>query len=137
MNASNENTALHVDVEKTKAYYSALREEDLCDCEGCRYYRANVRQAFPKIADYLDSLGMDIAKPFHVSYVELEKENKMLYNACCYVAFGECGLDFSQTVDGAVLTRAGACPDSGVEEPHIELEIIELEMPMKEMEAQD
>lgn len=128
MNASYENTALRVDIEKTKVYYSALREEDLCDCEGCQYYRAHVRQAFPIIADYFDSLGMDIAKPFHVSYVELEKENKMLYMACCYVAFGECGLDFSQTFDGAVLTRAGACPDSGVEEPHIELEIEELTM---------
>ena len=128
MNASNENTALHVDVEKTKAYYSVLREEDLCDCEGCRYYRAHVRHVFPIIADYFDSLGMDIAKPFHVSYVELKKENKMLYIACCYVAFGDCGLDFSQTIDGMVLTRAGACPDSGVEEPHIELEIEELTM---------
>ena len=128
MNASYENTALRVDIEKTKVYYSALREEDLCDCEGCQYYRAHVRQASPIIADYFDSLGMDIAKPFHVSYVELEKENKMLYMACCYVAFGECGLDFSQTFDGAVLTRAGACPDSGVEEPHIELEIEELTM---------
>ncbi|MBR4538871.1 MAG: hypothetical protein IKO52_08515 [Clostridia bacterium] len=128
MNASNENTALRVDVEKTKAYYSAFREEDLCDCEGCRYYRAHVRHAFPIIADYFDSLGMDIAKPFHVSYVVLKKENKMLYIACCYVAFGDCGLDFSQTIDGMVLTRAGACPDSGVEEPHIELEIEELTM---------
>ena len=128
MNASYENTALRVDIEKTKAYYSALREEDLCDCEDCRYYRAHVRQAFPKIADYFDSLGMDIAKPFHVSYVELEKENKILYMACCYVAFGYSGLDFSQTIDGMVLTRAGACPDSGVEEPHIELEIEELTM---------
>ena len=128
MNASYENTALHVDIEKTKAYYSALREEELCDCEGCQYYGAHVRHAFPIIADYFDSLGMDIAKPFHVSYVELKKENKMLYIACCYVAFGDCGLDFSQTIDGMVLTRAGACPDSGVEEPHIELEIEELTM---------
>ena len=128
MNASYENTALRVDIEKMKAYYTALREEELCDCEGCQYYRAHVRQAFPKIADYFDSLGMDIAKPFHVSYVELEKESKMLYIACCYIAFGDCGLDFSQTIDGAVLTCAGACPDSGVEEPHIELEIQELTM---------
>lgn len=132
-----DNNALHIDLEKTRAYYSALREEELCHCEDCRYYRAHVRQAFPKIADYFDSLGMDIVKPFHVSYVELEKESKMLYIACCYIAFGDCGLDFSQTIDGTVLTRAGTCPDSGVEVPHIELQIIELEMPMKEMEAQD
>ena len=129
------NNELTIDIEKTKAYYSALREEELCDCEGCRYYRAHVRQAFPKIADYFDSLGMDIEKPFSVSYVEIEKENKILYMACCYVAFGDCGLDFSQTIDGAVLTRAGACPDSGVEEPHIELQIIELEMPYAKKET--
>ena len=129
------NNELTIDIEKTKAYYSALREEDLCDCEGCRYYRAHVRQAFPKIAEYFDSLGMDIEKPFSVSYVEMEKESKMLYMACCYVAFGDCGLDFSQTIDGAVLTRAGACPDSGVEEPHIELQIIELEMPYAKKET--
>lgn len=72
---------------------------------------------------------MDIEKPFSVSYVEMEKENKMLYMACCYVAFGDCGQDFRRMIDGAVLTCAGACPDSGVEEPHIELEIQKLEMP--------
>ena len=135
MNASNENTALRVDVEKTKAYYSAFREEDLCDCEGCRYYRAHVRQAFPIIADYFDSLGMDIEKPFSVSYVEMEKESKMLYMACCYVAFGDCGLDFRQMIDGAVLTRAGACPDSGVEDAHIELAIETLTMPYHKEET--
>lgn len=124
-----ENNALCLNLEKTKAYYNAIRMEDLCDCEGCRYYRANVRRLFPQIAKYFDSLGMDIEKPFHVSYMELEKENKILYMACCYVAFGDCGLDFSQTIDGAVLPRARACHDSGVEEPHIELEIQELEMP--------
>ena len=124
-----ENNALCLDLEKTKDYYNTIRMEDLCNCEGCRYYRANVRRLFPQIAKYFDSLGMDIEKPFHVSYMELEKENKILYMACCYVAFGDCGLDFSQTIDGAVLTRAGACPDSGVEEPHIELEIEELTMP--------
>ena len=135
MNASNGSAALRVDAEKTRAFYRALREEELCDCEGCQYYRAHVRQAFPKIADYFDSLGMDIAKPFHVSYVELEKENKMLYMACCYVAFGECGLDFRQMIDGAVLTRAGACPDSGVEDAHIELAIETLTMPYHKEET--
>ena len=135
MNASYENTALRVDIEKTKAYYSALREEELCDCEGCQYYRAHIRQAFPIIADYFDSLGMDIAKPFHVSYVELKKENKMLYIACCYVAFGDCGLDFRQMIDGAVLTCAGACPDSGVEDAHIELAIETLTMPYHKEET--
>ncbi len=130
-----DNNALHIDLKKIRAYYNAICEEELCDCEDCRYYRAYVRQAFPKIADYFDSLGMDIEKPFSVSYVEIEKENKILYMACCYVAFGDCGLDFSQTIDGAVLTRAGACPDSGVEEPHIELQIIELEMPYAKKET--
>ena len=130
-----DNNALHIDLEKTRAYYSALREEELCHCEDCRYYRAHVRQAFPKIADYFDSLGMDIAKPFHVSYVELEKESKMLYIACCYIAFGDCGLDFSQTIDGAVLTRPGACPDSGVEDAHIELAIETLTMPYHKEET--
>ena len=38
------------------------------------------------------------------------------------------GHDCKVMVGGAVLTRAGACPDSGVEEPHIELEIEELTM---------
>ena len=120
---------LIVEIEKTRAYYQTVHPADLCDCEGCRHYRANVRRLFPQIAKCFDSLGMDIEKPFSVSYVEMEKENKMLYMACCYVAFGDCGQDFRRMIDGAVLTCAGACPDSGVEEPHIELEIQKLEMP--------
>ncbi len=127
------NDLLNVDLEKTKAYYNGVQPSDLCDCEGCRNYRARVRQAYPQMAQYLDSLGIDIEKPFHVSYADLPNEpDTLLYISCCYAAFGECGPDFSRQIDGLVLTRAGACPDSGVDEPHIELQIVELKLPFQE-----
>ena len=31
-----ENNALCLNLEKTTAYYNAIRMEELCDCEGCR-----------------------------------------------------------------------------------------------------
>lgn len=127
--------SLQVDLEKTKAYYACVRQEDLCDCPGCWNYRQRVKGAYPQMARYLETLGIDIEKPFHVSYVESREPHQMLYLSCCYVAFGESGFGFSRQVDGLEFTRAGACPDSGVEEPHLELQIPELTLPFQEEEG--
>ena len=48
-----------MDFEGTKQYYERLTEEDLCQCEYCRTYVRAVRTALPRLAVYLERLGVD------------------------------------------------------------------------------
>jgi len=123
---------LRVDAEKTRAYYAAVRPEELCACPGCQNYRSRVKRAYPRMAGYLKGLGIDIEKPFHVSYIEMDDPSRMLYLNCCYVAFGACSPDFRQQIGQMLFAKAGACPSSGVDEPHMALEIPQLELPWEE-----
>ena len=47
------------DLEKTRAYYRNLGPENICDCAYCQNYCARVKAAYPEVARYLDSLGVD------------------------------------------------------------------------------
>ena len=122
---------LDVDVSRTRRFYQEEKEEELCDCDGCKNYRARVKRAYPEAAAYLDSLGVDIAKPFHVSYVDLG-DGRMLYIDACYILFGEADYAFHHAVGGVEVIPALAYPDPGVEEPHLVLEIAQLKLPCPE-----
>lgn len=78
------------DIEKTRAYYRALGPEDICDCAYCRNYCAKVRAAYPEVARYLDSLGVDIEKPFEASPLEPDGKGDLEYCVCQYVVLGTC-----------------------------------------------
>ena len=56
-----------INVEQTKKYYKDIKQEDLCDCNYCKNYYLQVKDAYPKVAEFLDSIGIDIEKPFETS----------------------------------------------------------------------
>ncbi len=58
---------MNPDIAKTRAYYSALGPETICDCADCWNYCAKVKGAYPEVAQYLAALGVDIEKPFEAS----------------------------------------------------------------------
>ncbi len=119
---------LDVDVSRTRLFYQEEKEDDLCDCDGCKNYRALVRRAYPEAAAYLDSLGVDIAKPFHVSFVDLG-DGFMLYKAACYILFGDADYSFHHAVGGVDILPALSYPDPGAGEPHLVLKIALLKLP--------
>ena len=59
-----ESEELILDIEKTKAYYAQISERDLCICKYYPNYVHEIRAAYPKVAKYLASSGIDIEKPF-------------------------------------------------------------------------
>ena len=59
-----------INVEQTKKYYKDIKQEDLCDCNYCKNYYLQVKDAYPKVAEFLDSIGIDIEKPFETSPLE-------------------------------------------------------------------
>ena len=54
-----EEAVMKPDLEKTRAYYHNFSSENICDCDYCQNYCARVKAAYPEVARYLDSLGVD------------------------------------------------------------------------------
>ena len=53
---------MNADIARTKEYYQSVAESALCNCDYCCNYRIHIKSAFPKVAGYLASLGIDIEK---------------------------------------------------------------------------
>ncbi len=58
----------HVDFEKTKTYYQT---HSLCECCCCRNLYAQIKQAAPKLDQFLSTFGVDITKPDEAASVEM------------------------------------------------------------------
>ena len=76
---------MNVNISATKDYYNSITDALLCDCNYCRSYRSQVKSAFPKVAAYLDSLGIDIEKPFETSPLEPNENGTLEYCCCQYI----------------------------------------------------
>ncbi|MBR6029135.1 MAG: GNAT family N-acetyltransferase [Clostridia bacterium] len=122
---------IRIDADRTREYYRGLSDADLCDCEGCRNYRQMIRQSCPMAANYLSLLGIDIEKPFNVSYLE-PINGRLLYIDCDYAAFGECDLAFIHQVDGLEISHGFLYPDPGIEGPYVVLQINSVELPFSD-----
>ena len=113
---------MKVDIEKTKKYYSSLKPESLCRCNYCKNYCMQIKAAYPMIASYLASFGVDIEKPFETSPLEPD-ENKILeYCACQYIVFGSCSNTYHHRIGEVEFHVASSYPSTGIEEEYFVLE---------------
>ena len=112
----------------TKEYYNSLSEASLCDCAYCRNYRLQVKSAYPKIAEYLCSLGIDIEKPFETSPLEPDENGMLEYCCCQYIAFGSCEAEYHHKIDGVELRIATSYPKTGVEQAHFVIELYPVQL---------
>lgn len=126
---------LHIDVEKTRRYYAGENTDAYCQCPGCVKYRKRIAAERPEIGEYLATLGIDIAKPFHLSYLEPEN-GVQVYTDCHYVAFGDGDLAWSKDFGDAELLPGLFFPDPGVEEPFVVLEIPQIYLPFPQANGQ-
>ncbi len=111
-----------MNIRKTKEYYTGLTDRDLCQCAFCRTYAKEIRTSLPHIAEYLDSIGVDIEKPFEVIPVD-EYTDYMEYTGAQYIVFGE-HTGFKETViDGIYVVYADSHPADSINEKHFVIEI--------------
>ena len=110
------------DIEKTRAYYSNLGPENICSCGYCRNYCTRVKEAYPEVARYLDSLGVDIEKPFETSPLEPDEDGYLEYCVCQYVVFGTCSTDYAHQIGDVKFGISGRHPDTKLEEEHFVLD---------------
>ncbi len=122
---------LDIDTEKTRRYYAEENEEDYCDCDSCKHYRARIAKEFPGIAEYLETLGIDISKPLRLSYIRTE-DGMIMYFDCLYAAFGNGDLAWRKDIGDVEIIPALLFPDPGVEEPFVVIQISQIRLPFKE-----
>ena len=102
------------DIEKTRAYYRNLGPENICGCAYCQNYCARVKAAYPEVALYLDSLGVDIKKPFETMPLEPDENGYLEYCVCQYAVFGSCQEDFTHQIGDVTFGCSDCHPNTKI-----------------------
>lgn len=98
-----------MDIEKTKAYYEKINREDICDCIYCQNLIDEIKQAYPDVADYLFSLGVNIERPFEVFFpIENHSNGYMDYPLVQYLIIGNSS-DYKGTRIGDIIIGISDC----------------------------
>ena len=119
---------MDVNISATKDYYNSITDASLCDCGYCRSYRLQVKSAFPKVAAYLDSLGIDIEKPFETSPLEPDEKGMLEYCCCQYIAFGNCEPEYHHKIDNVEFRVAESYPHIDIEQEHFVMEMFPIQL---------
>ena len=80
-------------------------------------------RSYPEVARYLDSLGVDIEKPFETSRVEPDEDGYLEYCACQYVVFGTCSPDYAHQTGDVKFGISNCHPDTKLEKEHLVLDL--------------
>ncbi|MEE0964702.1 MAG: hypothetical protein U0L73_10905 [Ruminococcus bromii] len=113
---------MNVDIAKTKEYYAAIADTELCDCSYCRNYRLQIKSAYPEVAEYLMTLGIDIQKPFETSPLEPDENGMLEYCCCQYIVFGSCTPEYHHRIGDVEFRVATSYPGTGIEQAHFVIE---------------
>ena len=114
---------MKINILKNKEYYDSIRKASLCNCSYCHNYRLRVKSAFPKVAMYLESLGIDIEKPFEISPLEPDEHEMLEYGCCQYIVFGSCESKYYHKIDDVEVRIATSYPSTSIKEEHFVLEL--------------
>ncbi len=113
---------MNVDIAKTKEYYAAIADSELCDCSYCCNYRLQIKSAYPEAAEYLMTLGIDIQKPFETSPLEPDENGILEYCCCQYIIFGSCKPEYHHRIGDVEFRVATSYPGTGIEQEHFVIE---------------
>ena len=67
------------DPERTGGFY-AQAPDTLCECSGCRNFRAAVSRMSEELRSFLEQFGIDPAKPAEMSVVYAPAKDELCYN---------------------------------------------------------
>lgn len=119
---------MNVNVPQTKEFYHSITATSLCDCSYCRSYRVQIKAASPEVAEYLDTLGIDIEQPFETSPLEPDENGMLKYCGCQYIVFGNCKSDYHHRIGNVEFRMATSHPQTGIEQEHFVLEFYPIEL---------
>ena len=108
--------------EKTEAYYRTLTEDDLCSCDLCIVLRREIASAYPYLASLMDTLGVDIRKPFEVWPVGPLEDGRLFYPSVQYVVIGSREGFEKKEIRGVTVDITDTHPMTDIEEEHFVIE---------------
>ena len=120
-----------MNVVKTKEYYELLRQADLCDCAYCQNYTKQIKTYYPQIAQFLQTLGVDIEKPFETGPLELDEDGQMLYISPQYIVLGESAEFNRTTVNGNEIAVTEQHPGAAIQEDYFVIDISPVRLPWR------
>lgn len=121
-----------MDIERTNRFYHDLKQPDLCDCTYCRNYMKEVAAAYPAVTAYLQTLGVDITKPFETMPLDLDETGRIPYIGPQYLVFGDKEGFAAATVkdvNDVEVSLAQSHPGDDIREPHFVIEIFPIFLP--------
>ena len=110
-------------IKETKQYYDSLTAEDLCNCAYCRNYIREIRNAYPKVAEYLLTLGVDIEKPFETIPLEPDETGGIEYLSSQYIVIGNTDGFIKTVIDTVTVDITDSHPLTNIDKPHFVIEI--------------
>lgn len=110
-------------IKETKQYYDSLTAEDLCNCAYCRNYIREIRNAYPKVAEYLLALGVDIEKPFETIPLEPDEIGGIEYLSSQYIVIGNTDGFIKTVIDTVTVDITDSHPLTNIDKPHFVIEI--------------
>lgn len=124
---------LKINLEKTGEFY--MSNDSLpCHCKYCKNYYDNIQSMYPEICSYLDSLGIDVMRPWELSPGEPD-ENNIIEYICQYVVFGDCKEDYSHKINDVEFYISKTYPSTNIDDNHFVIEFypVYLEMDSKQI----
>jgi len=112
-----------MDPKRTKAYYEALTPDDICQCARCRNYMEQIRSSYPLVADSLQSMGVDIEKPFETMPLEPDGDGYIQYVGPQYVVLGSAENFRKTEIAGVCIDIAESHPPVDLSEAHFVVEL--------------
>ena len=119
---------MNVNITKNRMYYASVAESSLCDCAYCRNYRSQIRSSYPQVASYLESLGIDIEKPYETSPLDPDDTGMLEYCCCQYVVFGSCEPEYRHKIHDVTFRIATSYPRTNIHEEHFVLEFFPIKL---------
>ena len=110
-------------IKETKQYYDSSTAEDLCNCAYCRNYIREIRNAYPKVAEYLLALGVDIEKPFETIPLEPDETGGIEYLSSQYIVIGNTDGFIKTVIDTVTVDITDSHPLTNIDKPHFVIEI--------------
>ena len=108
---------------KSKKYYHEFNAKELCHYSYCLNYYQGIKKSFPKLAQYVDTLGIDIQKPFETMPLEVDEEGFIDYIGAQYIVLGNYS-DFIETkIEDIKVYLAISHPSTEILEEHFVIEV--------------
>lgn len=117
-----------IDIEQTRHYYETIKMENLCDCNYCKNYYGRVKATYPLMADYLNTMGVDIEKPYETSPLEVDENGNLEYCCCQYIVFGDCDVAWQYEIGGVEFRIATSYPNTGIQQKHFVIELFPIKL---------